>query len=141
DVVLIAGDVFHNVRPANPAILHAFNQFSRLLRALPDTPVVIIAGNHDTPRATETGCILKLFAKLGAYVVTDDAERISIPERELSILAVPDSAVSRRPAFDPDPTARYNVLLLHGPLEGVLPVSAMGEHWAAQQIPVAEIGP
>ena len=35
DLVVIAGDVFHNVRPPNPAILLAFTQFSRLVRALP----------------------------------------------------------------------------------------------------------
>ena len=50
DVVLIAGDVFHTVRPTNPAILHAFTQFSRLMRELPEAKVVIAAGNHDLPR-------------------------------------------------------------------------------------------
>ena len=35
DLVLIAGDVFHTVRPTNPAILHAFHQFSRLRQELP----------------------------------------------------------------------------------------------------------
>src|SRR5205807_8837533 len=39
DIVLIAGDVFHTVRPTNPAILHAFTQFSRLMRMLPDANV------------------------------------------------------------------------------------------------------
>ena len=47
DVVVLAGDIFHNVRPPNPAILHAFAQFSRLTAALPDAIVVMIAGNHD----------------------------------------------------------------------------------------------
>ena len=35
DLVVIAGDVFHTVRPSNPAILHAFKQFVRLRLALP----------------------------------------------------------------------------------------------------------
>src|SRR3954462_13752971 len=61
DLVLIAGDVFHTVRPTNPAILHAFIQFSRLTASLPGTRVVMVAGNHDTPRSAETGSILKLF--------------------------------------------------------------------------------
>ena len=38
DLVAIAGDIFHTVRPTNPAILHAFAQFSRLTRELPDAP-------------------------------------------------------------------------------------------------------
>src|SRR5215212_7343275 len=53
ELVVIAGDVFHNVRPTNPAILHSFHQFARLTAALPGVPVVIVAGNHDTPRAAD----------------------------------------------------------------------------------------
>jgi DNA repair protein SbcD/Mre11 len=120
DVVLIAGDVFHTVRPTNPAILHAFLQFSRMMQMLPDTTVVMVAGNHDTPRTAETGCILRLFAPLGITVVEGDSKRISVPQHDLMILAVPDMA-DRRPALDPDPTAKYNILLLHGEIEGVLP--------------------
>jgi DNA repair protein SbcD/Mre11 len=120
DVVLIAGDVFHTVRPTNPAILHAFLQFSRMMQMLPDTTVVMVAGNHDTPRTAETGCILRLFAPLGITVVEGDSKRISVPKHDLMILAVPDMA-DRRPALDPDPTAKYNILLLHGEIEGVLP--------------------
>src|SRR5688572_1346102 len=64
DAIVFGGDIFHTVRPTNPAILHAFAQFSRLRAALPDVPVVVVAGNHDTPRSTETGCILRLFRPL-----------------------------------------------------------------------------
>ncbi|HEV7593969.1 MAG TPA: DNA repair exonuclease [Gemmatimonadaceae bacterium] len=120
DVVLIAGDVFHTVRPTNPAILHGFIQFSRLMQMLPDATVVMIAGNHDTPRTAETGCILGLFRGLGITVVDGVSKRISVPERDLMILAVPDMAQDN-PALEPDQTARYNVLLLHGEIEGVLP--------------------
>jgi DNA repair exonuclease SbcCD nuclease subunit len=120
DVVLIAGDVFHTVRPTNPAILHGFLQFSRLMQMLPDATVVMIAGNHDTPRTAETGCILGLFRGLGITVVDGVSKRISVPERDLMILAVPDMAQDN-PALEPDPTAKYNVLLLHGEIEGVLP--------------------
>jgi exonuclease SbcD len=120
DVVLIAGDVFHTVRPTNPAILHGFLQFSRLMQMLPDATVVMIAGNHDTPRTAETGCILGLFRGLGITVVDGVSKRISVPERDLMILAVPDMAQDK-PALEPDRTAKYNVLLLHGEIEGVLP--------------------
>jgi exonuclease SbcD len=90
ELVLIAGDVFHTVRPTNPAILHAFKEFSRLTQMLPDTTVVMVAGNHDTPRTAETGCILRLFAPLGINVVDGEARSIPVPERDLVILAVPD---------------------------------------------------
>ena len=84
DVVLIAGDVFHTVRPTNPAILHAFVQFARLCARCRIPTIVMIAGNHDTPRSTETGGILRLFAPLGIHVVDREARRLSFPDRDLS---------------------------------------------------------
>ncbi len=138
EVILLAGDIFHNVRPTNPAILHAFHQFARLTQALPDTSVVMVAGNHDTPRAAETGCILRLFSPLGVHVVDAAPRRITIPERDLSILAVPDLPGARI-AFTPDPDARYNVLLLHGEVEGVIPRGATEER-AAVEIPKEALG-
>ena len=72
DAVLIAGDLFHSVRPTNAAIVFAFREFQRLREALPAAPIVLIAGNHDTPRSAETGSILRLFAELGVDVAVDE---------------------------------------------------------------------
>ena len=138
DVLLLAGDIFHNVRPTNPAILHAFQQFARLAQALPQTAVVMIAGNHDTPRAAETGYILRLFTQLGVHVVDSEPRRIHLADHDLSILAVPDMPGARI-AFTPDPDARYNVLLLHGEIEGVIPRGAVDER-AAVEIPREALG-
>src|SRR3954464_474456 len=88
EVVLIAGDVFHQVRPTNTAILHAYLQFARLRAALPNAEIVMIAGNHDTPRSTDTGSILRLFASLGLHVVDGEPRMIDFPEHDLSVLAV-----------------------------------------------------
>src|SRR5690349_21202208 len=87
DLVLVGGDVFHNVRPTNPAIVHAFLQFSRLRAGLPDVPVVIVAGNHDTPRAAETGSILRLFRELGIHVAYADRAALEIPLSEIGAAA------------------------------------------------------
>jgi DNA repair exonuclease SbcCD nuclease subunit len=119
DLVVIGGDVFHNVRPTNPAILHAYKQFSRLVEMLPDAIVVMVAGNHDLPRTSETGCLLTLFQTLGIRVVVDQPERFAFRGGELSVLAVPHP-IGPRPKLDPDPDARYNVLLIHDEVEGVI---------------------
>ncbi|HEX5436264.1 MAG TPA: DNA repair exonuclease [Gemmatimonadaceae bacterium] len=134
DVIAIAGDVFHTVRPMNPAIIHAFQQFARLTRALPDAVVVIVAGNHDRPRATETGCILRLFSPLGIHVVDDEPRRLAFPERDLSILAVPDLSGSL-PELAPEPGVRHNLLVLHGEVEGMLPPQRAHIDRAAIEIP------
>ena len=121
DVVLIAGDVFHMVRPPNPAILHAFQQFQRLAAALPNAAMVMVAGNHDAPRSTETGCILRLFTQLGFHVADKGPQRIALPSHDLSVLAVPDGDNASGVEFTTDPGARYNILLLHGEVRGVMP--------------------
>lgn len=139
EFVLIAGDVFHSVRPSNPAILHAFQQFSRLVAALPRAHVVMIAGNHDTARTAEAGCILHLFKPLGITVVDADAKRIEFPEEGVSILAVPDMPQGI-PALTPDPAARRNILLLHGEVEGVLPEHARRMERSVEEISRDEIG-
>lgn len=135
DLVVIAGDVFHVVRPPNPAILHAFRQFMRLRLALPNTAVVMVAGNHDAPRTAETGSILKLFQECGVRVVDGAAERISFPEFDASVLAVPDVPGHVRPVLAPDPAYRHNVLLLHGEVAGVLPAGAASAERAGVEIP------
>jgi exonuclease SbcD len=129
DAVVVAGDLFHSVRPTNAAIVFAFLQFQRLRDALPDAPVVLIAGNHDTPRSVETGSILRLFEELGVDVAADEPRRLEYPALDLSVLAVPHQAlaVGERPALRPEGEARYRVLLLHGEVEGVF----RGEYPAA----------
>jgi exonuclease SbcD len=140
DVIVFAGDIFHTVRPTNQAILHAFMQFGRLVHARPAAIIVIVAGNHDTPRSAETGGILQLFAQLGLHVIDREARRLSFPDRELSILAVPDVAGQARPSLTPDPDSRYNVLLLHGEVQGVLPAAAATGDRAAVAISPEELG-
>ena len=140
DAVVLGGDIFHSVRPTNPAILHAFAQFSRLRAALPETPVMMVAGNHDTPRSSETGCILRLFRPLGVDVVDGEAQRLSYPQLGLSVLAVPDVPGGPRVKLEPDPDARFNVLLLHGEVEGMLPAHAAAADRAGVEISREELG-
>ena len=138
DVIVIGGDVFHTVRPTNTAILHAFQQFARLVEALPRTAVVMVAGNHDMPRSTETICILRLFAApLGIHVADREARRFEFQDLGLSVLAVPDLPPGSVD-LTPDRSARYNVLVLHGEVQGMLP-QADGTDRAAMQIPVEEL--
>ena len=117
DAIVIGGDVFHAVRPTNPAIIHAYAQFARLRESLPDTIVVMIAGNHDTPRTTETGWLLRLFSTLGITVVEDAPKHLSFDD--LSIFAVPSNSPANELDFKPDESGRYKVLLFHNLLDDV----------------------
>lgn len=123
DVVIIAGDLFHSVRPTNAAIVFAFRQFQRLRDALPDAPVILVAGNHDTPRSSETGSILKLFEELGISVAADGARRFEFPSLDLSVLAVPHQALVEPGDLEirPAGSAKYQVLAIHAEVQGLLP--------------------
>jgi hypothetical protein len=140
DVVVVAGDIFHSVRPTNQAILHAFMQFARLAQALPQADVLLLAGNHDSPRSAETGGILQLFTQLGLHVVDREATRLSFAGGRLSILAIPGVPGLVRPALTPDPDAEFNVLVMHGPIEGMPSESVMPADRPTNEISREEIG-
>ena len=141
DAVVVAGDLFHSVRPTNAAIVFAFRQFQRLRDALPDAPVVLIAGNHDTPRSAETGSILGLFRELGVDVAAEDARRFSYPHLDLSIFAVPHPALSagERPSLRPEGPERHQVLVIHGEVEGVFPAERSSVEYGGAVVTPAEI--
>jgi hypothetical protein len=139
DVVIFAGDIFHSVRPTNQAILHAFIQFARLAQSLPNAVIVLVAGNHDTPRTSETGGILQLFSQLGLHVVDRAAQRVSFFDGRLSILAVPDVPGLERPSFDPDGNAEFNVLAIHGEVQGMLPESFTAANRASVAFPKEDL--
>lgn len=141
DAVVVAGDLFHSVRPTNPAILFAFQQLHRLREALPDAPIIIIAGNHDTPRSVETGSILTLFDSLGADVVTDQARRLAYPRLGLSVLAVPHNALlaPARPALEPAGDEPHQVLTLHGEVEGIFPTDRSGLEYGGAVVTQADV--
>ena len=142
DAVAVAGDLFHSVRPTNSAIVFAFHQFQRLREALPDAPIMLIAGNHDTPRSVETGSILRLFEELGVDVAADEARRFVYPHLDLSVLAVPHQALAggERPALRPEGGEQNRVLVLHGEVEGVFPEDRSAAEYGGALVGLAELG-
>lgn len=141
DAVLIAGDLFHSVRPTNRAIIEAFTGLRRLREALPAAPVALIAGNHDTPRSVEAGSILKLMSALGVDVVDEATRRLHYPELDLSVLAVPHAALFGERHSDEwrrDPRARFNVLMLHPEIPGLFPEGVTD--YGGARVDLAELG-
>jgi len=145
DLIVVAGDLFHSVRPTNTAILDAFGRFQDLRARLPDTPIVLVAGNHDTPRSVETGSILRLFEAIpDVHAVAHEARRLEFPHLETAVLCVPNGAWSAasKPALTPDPDAKWNVLVTHREVEGVLPYAASAAlGYGAEPIRRAELKP
>ena len=93
DLILHAGDVFHDERPPQSAIEDAVNA----LRALADqAPVVICAGNHDGPRLLRSldqlareGRPQRITIATEPRVVRVEAGRPGWPQVEVAVAAVP----------------------------------------------------
>jgi DNA repair protein SbcD/Mre11 len=141
DAVVFAGDLFHSVRPSNSAIVFAFRQFQRLRDALPSAPIVLIAGNHDTPRTVETGSILRLFEELGVHVATDEPRRLVYPGLDLSIFAVPREAIlsAEPPALQPEGPQKHQVLVGHFEVEGEYPLGHVATEYGGAVISRREL--
>ncbi len=120
DVVLHSGDLFDTVRPSNRALSFALEQLVRLSEA--EIPIVIIAGNHSTPRLRETGSAFRLFEHLKGVtpVYKGIYERIVIGD--LTIHAVPHSEgegfKEQLPLIQCSAGSRYNIAMLHAGVVG-----------------------
>ncbi|NUL81115.1 MAG: metallophosphoesterase [Armatimonadetes bacterium] len=122
DLIIIAGDLFHAVRPTNYTVVAAFNHLARFQDHRNHKPLLIVAGNHETPKTAEAGNILALFRNIrGITVVTDRIERVRLEEFGASVLCVPSRGVRdiQPTSLAPDPKSAVNLLCVHGPLQDV----------------------
>lgn len=115
ELIVVAGDVFHTVRPSNSAIADAFHHFARLSARLPEAQIVIVGGDHDTPRSVESGSILRLFKEIPRVSVIDQGAReIEFPDLDLAVLGVSHAGLLENPLLKPSTDASTNVLVMHG---------------------------
>ncbi|GIV10295.1 MAG: double-stranded DNA repair protein Mre11 [Fimbriimonadales bacterium] len=124
DLIVITGDLFHAVRPPNSSLIVAYKFLIELQKQRQGAPLVIIAGNHETPRIAESGCILALFTHIpGVQVVYDQITQLELPKLNACLLCIPSRGVNEleQRLLAPNPTYRWNIMLLHGLLEGVTP--------------------
>lgn len=93
DLVIIAGDLFHSVRPSNAIVTFCFRQLRKLARES-RAPVVIVGGNHEAPKRIDTGSVLQLFCEIeGVYVADGNREVFTFPEKSVAVTCLPHSAV------------------------------------------------
>lgn len=120
DVVVHAGDLFDGVRPQNRAIDVAMRQLIRLSES--GAEIVLISGNHSTPKMRETGSIFRIFEHLDGIHPVHEPGVAEIALGDVTIHAIPHSTdppmkdVLSRMELSRD--SRYNVLLLHAGIEG-----------------------
>ncbi len=129
DLVIHSGDLFHSVRPTNRIINIAIRQLLRLTSA--DIPVIIISGNHDTPKQRGIGSIFSFFEIFPGLSLVYQDKYEKIRRKDLTVHTIPHclSAAtfqSEMEKVEIDQEARFNVLTLHGVVSGIKEFS-MGE--------------
>ena len=146
DFVLHTGDLFHSVRPTNRIINFAIRQILRIVNR--QIPMIIISGNHDTPKQRSVGSVFsffEVFSPLLHLIYKNKYESISI--NQAMIHAIPHcldqegfgEELSKVRINKPQGTefveAKYNILMLHGVVAGI-PEFSMGE-LSEQEIPTS----
>lgn len=146
DFVLHTGDLFHSVRPTNRIINFAIRQILRVVNL--QIPMVIISGNHDTPKQRTVGSVFSFFEVFSPYlhlVYRNQYELLKLDQ--VAIHAIPHcldqedfskevakvKIVGGPPSADGGQNSTFNILMLHGVVAGI-PEFSMGE-LAEQEIP------
>ena len=139
DFVLHSGDLFHSVRPTNRIINFAIRQILRIVSL--QIPMVIISGNHDTPKQRAVGSVFSFFDVLSPHlylIYRNEYELIRLDE--VAIHAIPHCLnqgdfTREIEKVKPDKQRTFNILMLHGVVAGI-PEFSMGE-LAEQEIPTS----
>lgn len=114
-LVVIAGDLFHSVRPSNTVLTFCFRQIKRLARGI-EAPIIITGGNHEAPKRADTGSVLQLLTEIEHVYVADAGRAIfSFPEIDLSVCCLPHTAIDgvREDPLRADDNYLYNILVAH----------------------------
>ena len=124
DLVINAGDLFDMVHPPNRIIAFAAEQLLRLGREA-KIPTIIISGNHDAPKQPRVGSVLEIFKDFENICVAYSSKFQRFRVGECAVAMVPHCLTTEilkeeLEKIGPDPEARYNVLVLHGVVAGMM---------------------
>jgi len=139
DIVVHTGDLFHTPRPSNRAIRIALESIQKISEA--GIPLVIISGNHETPRIKATGSIFESIALFNNVYTAYNSVYERFRVKGCDFHCVPHCSLSEEleaafAAVTLAPDAAKNVFLTHGAWSGKQ-VYEMGE-FNEQRIPDVE---
>lgn len=122
DAVIHAGDLFDSHHPSAAALGVALDGLARLRAA--DIPIILIAGNHETPRAIASEHIFGVLERFGEGVHAIHAGPETVRVGGLAVHGIPyDNDLARMTeairAARPDSDAEASVLVAHVGLAGL----------------------
>lgn len=121
DVVVHAGDLFHTSRPNNRAISVALEGIQQISNA--EIPLVIVSGNHSTPRIRATGSIFESIALFPNVYAAYEGKYQRFRIRETDFHCIPHCSLTDElqvaiAEIHVKPDAQFNVLVAHGAWSG-----------------------
>lgn len=119
--VVVAGDVFDRPEPPHSALVALAQGLQALRVALPDTPVLMVAGARDTPAPVADPGPLATFDTMSSVeAVTGTTRSVYYSQLGLNVTLVPHRAALQGPPppVAPNPEARWNVLVGYGSADG-----------------------
>lgn len=130
EIVIHAGDFFDCIRPPNLVITTAYKELMRFQKRREGMPLIIIAGNHDSPKSVGVGNILSIFGSHeqtecsipGVYVVESSPRHIVLPDLKFEALAMPWGGEAEPSQVKPENPRFTSALIAHG-LEQTLGIS------------------
>ncbi len=122
DFCVHTGDLFDSPRPSNRNISLALEQFTRLIEH--EIPIIVIAGNHETPRTRQLGHVLALFDFFPGIHPIHQPRYTVVKLGRVAVHAVPQCATASQfeeelAKASPRPDADHNLLLLHGAIASI----------------------
>jgi DNA repair protein SbcD/Mre11 len=141
DLCIHSGDLFHQVRPANRILAIAAGALHRLAD-IHGIPTIIITGNHDAPRLAQSWAALEVFKPISNLMIAASDGIHPFHIGDLCAFAVPHSTGETTireyvESCQPDPAARFNILITHGVVAG-MPEFSMAE-LGEQELPTAAL--
>lgn len=115
ELVIIAGDVFHKPRPSNFSLFMTIKLLQKF-RKICNSPIIIIGGNHELTKSTESGSALNFFEAIIPNIKVVEKEIKEIVFNGINVLCVPYGAFAEidRNTLKPNKDYKYNILTLHG---------------------------
>ncbi|MDT8341765.1 MAG: metallophosphoesterase, partial [Longimicrobiales bacterium] len=127
DLVVVSGDVFDRPDPPPGALVALTRGLEALHASLPGTRILMVAGARDTPRRTgDAGALAALdaFPNVDAAAIRARTVVLSGQSAQVVLLPYRSALVEPRPAPEPDPRCRWNVVVAHGrPGAGGVPLA------------------
>lgn len=129
DLVIHSGDFFHRPSPANRPMIFGLEQLSRLSKA--NIPIVVIAGNHETPKTIFTSPILKAFKTIPNVFPIFSQKYETFEFGELVVHGVPhinDDILELEEMDKIQPVeGKFNIILLHTSIGKTFMMDEYGE--------------